>query len=54
MFSYEQIGKRLRETRKQLGFSQADIAEKLDMSRPTVSVVQRLLCITNFGGLLPS
>ena len=40
MFGYKEIGKRLQEIRKKLGFSQADIAEKLDMSRPTVSKIE--------------
>lgn len=40
MFSYKEVGKRLREIRKQLGFSQADTAERLDMSRPTVSKIE--------------
>lgn len=40
MVSYKEIGKRLQEIRKKFGFSQADIANKLDMSRPTVSKIE--------------
>lgn len=40
MFSYEEIGKRLRKIRKRLGFSQEDVAGKLEISRPTVSKIE--------------